>query len=98
MGLPDSSVREARDRVVAALKNSGFEFPLRRVTVNLAPAEQRKAGTHFDLPIGLGVLLASRQLEGGAWPLEYCFLGELALDGSVRPVSGVLAMAAAIKG
>ncbi len=97
VGLPGSSVREARERVVAALRNSGFEFPNRRITVNLAPAGQPKAGTHLDLPICLGVLLASGQVKGGAWPEKYCFLGELALDGSIRPVSGVLAMAAALK-
>ncbi|MFH2203773.1 MAG: YifB family Mg chelatase-like AAA ATPase [Elusimicrobiota bacterium] len=97
VGLPDSSVREARDRVVSAVRNSGFDFPRRRITVNLAPAERRKAGTHFDLPISLGILLASGQLAAGPWSAECCFLGELALDGAVRPVSGVLAMAAAAR-
>lgn len=92
VGLPDSSVREARDRVVSAIRNSGFEFPSRRVTVNLAPAELRKAGTQFDLPIGLGALLASEQIAPVAGSDELCFLGELALDGSVRPISGVLPM------
>ncbi|MFH1723536.1 MAG: YifB family Mg chelatase-like AAA ATPase [Elusimicrobiota bacterium] len=97
VGLPDSSVREARDRVVSAVRNSGFKFPSRRVTVNLAPAEWRKAGTQLDLPIGLGILIASGQLEAAEWAGERCFLGELALDGGVRPVSGVLAMAAAAR-
>lgn len=93
VGLPDGAVREARDRVVSAVRNSGFDFPDDRVTVNLAPAERRKAGTQLDLPIGMGVLAASGQLRAGEWASRYCFLGELALDGSVRSVSGVLAMA-----
>ena len=93
VGLPDSSVREARERVVSALRNSEYEFPSRRVTVNLSPAQLRKGGTHFDLPIALGTLAASGQLSAQARPGEVCALGELALDGSVRPVSGVLAMA-----
>ena len=97
VGLPDSTVREARDRVVPAVRNSGFDFPSRRVTVNLAPAQWRKGGTHLDLPIGLGVLTASGQLPEGDWSRELCFLGELALDGSVRPVSGVLPMAASAR-
>jgi len=93
VGLPDCSVREARDRVVSAVRNSGFEFPSRRVTVNLAPADRRKAGTQFDLPIGLGALVASEQVAPCGPAMDMCFLGELALDGSVRPVSGVLSMA-----
>ncbi|HVE13617.1 MAG TPA: YifB family Mg chelatase-like AAA ATPase [Elusimicrobiota bacterium] len=97
VGLPDSCVREARERVVAALRNSGFDFPCRRVTVNLAPGRVRKAGTHFDLPIGLGALVASGQVETAAWSAAYCFIGELALDGSLRPVPGVLPMAAAAR-
>ncbi len=95
VGLPDSAVRESRERVLSALRNSGFQFPPRRVTVNLAPAQLRKRGTQFDLPVGLGLLAASGQLPAGDWMRRYCFLGELALDGSVRPVSGVLPMAAA---
>ncbi|MBI5245128.1 MAG: YifB family Mg chelatase-like AAA ATPase [Elusimicrobia bacterium] len=97
VGLPDSSVREARDRVVSAVRNSGFEFPSRRVTVNLAPAELRKGGTQFDLPIGLGALIASEQVSPRGPATEMCFLGELALDGSVRAVSGVLPMAASAR-
>jgi magnesium chelatase family protein len=93
VGLPDAAVKESKDRVVAAIRNSGFELPSRRVTVNLAPAEIRKAGTHFDLPIALGMLSAAEALEGrdekaaGAF-----FLGELALDGALKPVVGVLPM------
>src|SRR6185503_7763058 len=97
VGLPDIAVRESRERVVSALRNSGYEFPNRRVTVNLAPAEFRKRGTQFDLPVALSVLAASGQLPPGDWMRKYCFLGELALDGSVKPVSGVLPMAASAK-
>jgi magnesium chelatase family protein len=94
VGLPDNAVREARDRVSAAVRNSGFQFPLRRITVNLAPAEARKQGSHFDLPIALAVLSASGQIPGGEWSRRFCFAGELSLDGVLRPVRGVLAMAA----
>ena len=87
VGLPDTAVREARERVRAAIRNSGFEFPLRRITVNLAPAERRKEGTGFDLAIALGILRASGQLAVDV--AELC-VGELALDGSVRGVRGVL--------
>ncbi|MBI3553988.1 MAG: YifB family Mg chelatase-like AAA ATPase [Elusimicrobia bacterium] len=93
VGLPDSAVRESRERVVAAVRNSGFKMPPRRITVNLAPAQARKEGTQFDLPIALAVLTASGQLPGQDWPGRYCFVGELALDGALRPVRGVLAMA-----
>jgi len=97
VGLPDSAVRESRERVVSAVKNSGYGFPCRRITVNLAPAELRKRGTQFDLPVALGILAASGQIGEGEWMLRYCLLGELALDGSVKPVSGVLPMAAAAR-
>lgn len=93
VGLPDSAVREARERVASAVRNSGFQFPQRRITVNLAPAQARKEGTHFDLPIALAVLSASGQIPAGSWSGRYCFIGELALDGGVRPVAGALAMA-----
>lgn len=91
VGLPDSAVREARERVRAALKNSEVTFPLQRITTNLAPADIKKEGSGFDLAIALGVLIASGQLvvEG----LEKTLLvGELALDGTLRPLSGVLPM------
>jgi magnesium chelatase family protein len=87
VGLPDAAVQEARERVRAAIRNSGFEFPLRRVTVNLAPAERRKEGTGFELAIALGILRASRQLRVDVTAL--C-LGELALDGALRPVRGTM--------
>src|ERR671936_83702 len=87
VGLPDAAVQEARERVRAAIRNSGYEFPLRRVTVNLAPAERRKEGTGFDLAIALGILRASGQLSVDVTAL--C-LGELALDGALRPVRGTM--------
>lgn len=94
VGLPDSAVRESRERVASAVKNSGFKFPARRITVNLAPGQRRKNGTHFDLPIALAVLSASRQIRADeAWQGRYCFIGELALDGTLRPVGGALSMA-----
>ena len=93
VGLPDHAVKESRERVTAAVRNSGFKFPSRRITVNLAPARPRKEGSHYDLPIALALLSASGQAPGGLWEKEWCFVGELSLDGRVRPVAGVLAMA-----
>ena len=91
VGLPDTEVKESRDRVRAALANSRFEFPARRITVNLAPAELPKEGGRFDLPIALGILAASQQLEAGDLS-KYEFAGELSLTGELRPVRGALAM------
>lgn len=92
VGLAHGAVREGRDRVAAALKNSGFDLPQRRIVVNLSPADVRKDGTGFDLPIALGLLVAGNQTR--APELEsHAFVGELGLDGSLRPVSGVLAVA-----
>jgi magnesium chelatase family protein len=91
VGLPDTEVKESRDRVRAALVNSRFEFPARRITVNLAPAELPKESGRFDLPIALGILAASRQLEADGFS-NYEFAGELSLTGELRPVRGALAM------
>jgi magnesium chelatase family protein len=92
VGLPDTEVKEARDRVRAAIVNSGFEFPSKRITVNLAPADLPKESGRFDLPIALGILAASSQIP--APPLaDYEFAGELSLSGELRPVRGALAMA-----
>jgi magnesium chelatase family protein len=96
VGLPEGAVREAKDRVRAAIKNSGYEFPARRITVNLAPAAVKKAGTGYDLPIALGILTAAGTLRGDLLA-ETVFTGELSLDGSVRPVPGVLPMALAAR-
>ena len=92
VGLPDTEVREARDRVRAALQTCGFDFPQRRITVNLAPADLPKEGGCFDLPIALGILAASGQLDG-ATLAQYEFAGELSLSGALRPVRGALALA-----
>ena len=97
VGLPDSAVRESRERVASAVRNSGYDFPARRITVNLAPAEHRKRGTQFDLPVGVGLLAASGQIPDGDWRARFWFMGELALDGQVKPVSGMLPMAAAAR-
>jgi len=92
VGLPDTEVKEARDRVRAAIVNSGFEFPAKRITVNLAPADLPKESGRFDLPIALGILAASSQIPRP--PLaDYEFAGELSLSGELRPVRGALAMA-----
>ncbi len=92
VGLPDAAVQESRERVRSAVKNSGLEFPLKRITINLAPADVRKEGPSFDLPIALGILAATSQVDPDA--LESTIVvGELSLDGSVRPVSGVLPIA-----
>lgn len=94
VGLPETAIRESKERVRSALLSSGFEFPQRRITVNLAPADLRKYGTRFDLPIALGLLAASRQLPDRALD-GYELVGELALDGALRPVPGVLPAALA---
>jgi magnesium chelatase family protein len=96
VGLPDAAVREARERVRAALANCGFEFPLRRIVANLAPASLRKVGPGLDLPIAVALLVASGQLEWERLP-RLAMVGELALDGSVRPIPGVLAIAEAAR-
>ncbi|MBI4543219.1 MAG: YifB family Mg chelatase-like AAA ATPase, partial [Gemmatimonadetes bacterium] len=94
VGLPHGAVKEGRERVNAAIHNTGFVFPLKRITVNLAPADVRKEGSAFDLPIALGVLAATGQVELGALH-GYVVLGELGLDGEIRPVRGALSMAVA---
>src|SRR5207302_2577635 len=90
VGMTDRAIQEARERVRAAIRNAGFEFPQRRVTVNLAPAEVPKEGTGFDLAIALAVLKAAGRALATSGT---AFVGELSLDGRLRPVSGVLPMA-----
>lgn len=92
VGLPDAAVREAKDRVRAGIANSGYEFPLRRITINLAPADVRKEGPSFDLPIALSLLTASEQLKPERLS-EYSVVGELSLDGGIRRVNGALSIA-----
>jgi magnesium chelatase family protein len=96
VGLPDTSVRESRDRVRSAIRNSGFQFPGHRVTVNLAPADVRKAGASYDLPIALGILAATGVIEQRHIS-EIVLLGELSLDGSIQPIHGVLPVAVAAR-
>lgn len=92
VGLPDASVRESRERVRSALKNSGFDFPIRRITVNLAPADIKKEGPSLDLPIAIGILVATEQLPMGQMINTAAFVGELSLEGSLRSISGALSI------
>src|ERR1700761_2081192 len=96
VGLPDLEVRESRERVRAALQNCSFDFPVRRIPVNLAPADLPKESGRFDLPIALGILAASRQIPATQLQ-QYEFAGELSLSGELRPVRGALAMAFAMQ-
>ena len=92
VGLPDAAVKESRDRVSTALTNSGFKFPMGRTTINLAPADVKKEGPSFDLPIALGMLAANEQIETDQLD-NFIIVGELALTGAVRPCKGVLPVA-----
>ena len=95
VGLPDSAVRESRERVRAAIKNSGFDFPIKRITINLAPADIRKEGPLYDLPIALGILAASEQIDMNQLQ-QYIFVGELSLDGAIRAINGALPCALSV--
>ena len=95
VGLPDSAVRESKERVLAAIKNAGYQWPRRKITINLAPADRKKEGSAFDLPIAVGVLAASQQIKPVSLA-EFALLGELSLNGSVRPVHGMLSMATSL--
>ena len=97
VGLPDTSVQEAKERVRAAIKNSGFDLPVRRITVNLAPGEIKKEGTLFDLPIAIGILAASDQIPKEGL-IDYYFVGELSLEGELRRISGGLPLSLFLKG
>ncbi|HEY5974668.1 MAG TPA: YifB family Mg chelatase-like AAA ATPase [Geobacteraceae bacterium] len=92
VGLPDGAVKESKDRVKAALKNAGYDFPARRITVNLAPADIKKEGASFDLPMAIGILAATGVVKGGRLT-DYLLLGELSLDGGIKPVRGCLPVA-----
>ena len=96
VGLPETAVRESKDRVRGALINSQFEFPARRITINLAPADLPKEGGRFDLPIAMGILAASAQIPADKLH-EYEFIGELALSGELRPIRGILPASVACK-
>jgi len=97
VGLPDAAIRESRERIRAAIKNSGFFFPFHKTTVNLAPADIRKEGASFDLPIALGILGANGDLGDGDNAGKTLSIGELSLDGRVRPVRGALSIALAAR-
>ncbi len=96
VGLPEGAVKESKDRVKSAIKNSGYEFPARRITINLAPADIKKDGTAFDLPMAVGLLTATGALKTGR-PGRYVLMGELSLDGRVKPVRGALPVALAAR-
>ncbi len=96
VGLPQGAVKEGRERVAAALSNAGLSFPLKRITVNLAPADVRKDGSAFDLPIAVGILAASGQIPEGELR-QHFILGEVGLEGDLRPVRGALSMAVAAR-
>ena len=94
VGLPDTAIKESSKRIHTALKNSGIRLPAKRITVNLAPADLKKEGTVFDLPIAVGIMCADGHIELSKQYLEETlFLGELSLDGSIRPIRGALAVA-----
>ena len=95
VGLPDSAVRESRERVKSAITNSGLDFPIKRIVINLAPADIKKEGAAFDLPIAIGILAAAGYIEEEMLP-HYVILGELSLDGSLRPVHGALPIAVTV--
>lgn len=97
VGLPDASVNESKERVRSAIKNSGMEFPLSRITVNMAPADIRKEGAFYDLPIALGILLSSGQISSEFSQESTAFIGELSLGGQVKGIKGVLTMVIALK-
>ena len=96
VGLPDNAIKESQHRIDAALKNNGYRIPGKAVTINMAPADLRKEGAAYDLPIAVGILSASKQINATDLS-EWLIMGELALDGHLRPVKGVLPMAIAAK-
>lgn len=96
VGLPDNAIKESRERLKSAIRNSGFDFPVKRITINLSPADIRKEGPSFDLPMALGILAATGQIS--TEHLErFIFLGELSLDGSIRPINGSLSISLEMK-
>jgi magnesium chelatase family protein len=96
VGLPDSAIRESRERIVAAIKNCGFTFPVRKITINLAPADIRKEGSSFDLPMAIGLLASTEQVSTDVLS-DFVMVGELALDGTLRPIHGTLPMALEVR-
>ena len=92
VGLPDNAVKESRERITAAVKNCNFDFPIKRITINLAPADIKKEGSAFDLPMAIGILASTEQVVPDVLG-QFVLVGELALDGALRPVHGALPMA-----
>lgn len=92
VGLPDNAVKESNYRIAAALNNTGYKLPVKKITINMAPADIRKEGSAYDLPLAIGILAASRQIQASRLE-SYIIMGELALDGGIRPVKGVLPIA-----
>ena len=97
VGLPQGAVKEGKERVVAALQNSGFQVPPKRITVNLAPADVRKEGSAFDLPVAVGILAGTSQMDGAERLRCFALVGELGLDGGLRPIRGMLPIALAAR-
>ena len=89
VGLADTAVKESKERVRAAIKNSLYNYPIRKITINLAPADTKKEGSHFDLAIAVGILVANEEIESKSYK-DYIILGELSLDGSINSIRGVL--------
>ena len=87
VGLPDNAIKESNYRIAAALQNIGYKLPGKKITINMAPADLRKEGSAYDLPIALGILAASKQIEAASIG-EYIIMGEIALDGAIRPIKG----------
>ncbi|MFH1460496.1 MAG: magnesium chelatase domain-containing protein [Candidatus Omnitrophota bacterium] len=96
VGLPDNAVKESKDRVRSAIKNSGFNFPVKKITINLAPADTKKQGSAYDLPIALGILAASSILNKSRLN-DFLIMGELSLDGTIKPIKGILSMVLGIR-
>lgn len=96
VGLAEGAVKESKDRVKSAIKNSGYDFPVRRITINLAPADIKKDGAAFDLPMAIGILAATGVIKNHQ-PRTYAFMGELSLDGLIKPVRGTLPVAVAAR-
>ena len=96
VGLAEGAVKESKERVRAALKNSGYRFPAEKITVNLAPADIKKEGSGFDLPIAIGILTATKLINNSTL-IDHLIIGELSLDGSIRPIKGALSMAITAK-
>jgi len=97
VGLPDLAVKESKDRVRAAIKNTGYQFPVKKITVNLAPADVKKEGSSFDLPMAVGILAAEGIVKSEALR-DYLIVGELSLDGRIKGIRGALSMAVAARG